>query len=209
MVEGNEEELFVRLLKRHCDPTKFLIDIQNAHGYGSIANRYIAAIAVAIYDFVFCVYDVDDGMTDPQSPFNQVRRSLRLFLGSEESVDNVSLCTNPNILQLILLCCRPLDEVRLLSTSKKTNTPFVHRCFPSIGRERNYDAADWQLRLIGDAFEYGTYHFPDILSNAADLSTDYRKLPDSNWLTLIPILLNGEIKAFAKRYSFLTNHQIE
>lgn len=207
IVEGKEEELFVRLLEKACRYGKFIFTIQNAKGYGGIVNRFLSALAVAAYDFIFCVYDVDDGIADCHSPFNQVRRSLSLAAGSEEEVEKISLCTNPNILQLLLLCCRPLCEVSLSSTSKKTNTPLVHLCFPSIGKSHYYDANDWQLKAINDAFEYGIYHFEDILENGLALSTSYRNLPGSNWLPLIQLLIRGQDEELNRLYIRFTNHR--
>ena len=138
-----------------------------------------------------------------------MRRLLLLTLGTEEAVDNVSLCANPNILQLSLLCCRGLDEVGLHSTSNITNTPIVHICFPSIGRERNYDATKWQLRIISDAFEYGTYRFEDILTYGASLSSYYLDLPGRNWIPLLRIRLGNDVKGFLKRYPLFTNRANE
>ena len=130
-----------------------------------------------------------------------------MILGKKENVDKISFCTNPNILQILLLGCDSIDHVSLFSGSKKDNTEIVHKYWDEIGRQKHdkfgklvtnyYDANSWQLRIISNSFEYGPYSYEVLYNNCSSISKDYLKLePGSNLFELLKALKEGNIDYF-------------
>lgn len=204
VVEGDEEEHFFENVKKYicCNTIKLII--VNASGEGNIPAYFQTYESDEIYDYVFCVYDVDNLANDNNSNFNQTRKKLFRILGTEKAVDAISLCTNPNILQWNLLACDKLENVALKSTSKSENTPLVHKYWDKIGHNSigkkstsYYSACKWQLQEIDDSFEYGTYRFESILKNGKEIDKDYKNsLPGSNLLDFLNAIHDGNIKYF-------------
>ena len=216
VLEGAEEACFFNIVQGHgvapCFDLHFLPAIENGvfppNGAQRVGSFFHDAYSNEAYDLVFCLYDVDYRQNEKGSPFNDVQDDLLEVLGSQEAVDQVSLCTNPNILQYLLLGVQPLDQVALLSGSKRTNTPIVHQCWPEIGRPiqnqrgqdatKHYDARDWQLEIIKNSYTYGPASYDVLLANAEALSMDYLcpNHPGGNLLPVLKALKEGNIEFF-------------
>ena len=180
--------------------TFFALSSRNAHGAGNIPLFVDSALGSGQFDVVFAVYDVDGKGNEEDSTFSKVRKGLVRMLEDQELVDEISLWTNPNILQMILLACRPLSEVGLHTTVKKENSAIVSRCFPSIGKTDKslYDAQRWQLDVIRYSFDGNPYRFEDVATNSKGLPDDFRLIPSSNWPKVIERLLSDDVGYFTE-----------
>jgi hypothetical protein len=208
ILEGDEEECFFQTAKDcHLFSDKIELTFQNIRGSGNIAPHFQSARSKGENDCVLCVYDVDNRQNEKGSPFSCVQKDLLRVLGSQRAVDAASLCTNPNILQMFLLCCDPLEKVALKQTSKTTNTMLVNHYWPTIGGEKRnadgqkiksvYGAEDWQLRTIRDSLVYEKYDMNKLFRNGADLPTDYRgALPGGNLMPFLEALKKGDLTFF-------------
>lgn len=209
IVEGNEEETFFEIVKEIGTNDVFYIEIENAHGFGQIADYFLTALREdELYDCVVCVYDVDGKIDEPNSPYNIIRKQLNNTFGDETITDKVSFCTNPNILQLFLLAADTLDKTKLSTSSKQVNTEFVHRYRPKIASRKSdsmgrikkqyYDASAWQLDIIKYSILDETYPYDTLLKNAEKLSENYKDIiPASNLPKLLIALKNGDINFFS------------
>jgi len=217
ILEGNEEKVFFDIFQSTLEEKRAIkLTLKNAGCASNIAPFFQEAISNEEYDAVFCVYDVDCKQNEKNSPFLLVRKDLKEILGNDTNTDIVSLCTNPNILQMILLTCKPLCDVELKKTSKSANTPFVNKCWPKIGSQKqnkngqkisaDYDAKEWQLTIIKDSFLYEseTYRFDDIYKNAIALSMHYHKdIPSSNIIPFLEAIKKENRSFFDKNYSLI------
>lgn len=209
IVEGNEESTFFDIVNEVGKDDIFVLEIENANGYGGIPDAFLNTLREDIYDCVICVYDVDDRANDKYSPFNITRKQLTLLFGDENITDAVSFCTNPNILQYFLLACDTLDKVELKFTSKASNTPLVKKYWKKIasgkidkyGRniKSNYDASKWQLDIIKFSILNGEYNYEILLENASLLPINYKEsLPSGNLLPMLNALKKGDVDYFKK-----------
>jgi len=204
ILEGSEEETFFEAWKSQgLISSDFEVTFRNVKGSGNVVPYYQSAFANGDYDGVFCVYDVDNRAQEESSPFVLIQKGLLEILGDPKAVLAVSLCTNPNILQMFLLCCDSLNHVALKTTSKKANTPLLRHYWPEIAKEKEteskthsvhyYDAEGWQLRLLSDSICYGPYSFETMCREAKKLPLDYRhRLPASNLLPFLNALKEGD-----------------
>lgn len=209
IVEGNEESTFFDIVNEIGKDDIFVLEIENARGYGGIADAFLTTLREDIYDCVICVYDVDDRVNDKYSPFNITRKQLTLLFGDENITEAVSFCTNPNILQYFLLACDTLDKVELKFTSKASNTSLVIKYWKEIasgkidkyGRniKSNYDASKWQLDIMKYSILNGKYNYETLLENASLLPINYKEsLPSGNLLPMLKALKNGDINYFKR-----------
>lgn len=198
LLEGDEEELLFDLFKPHVHSLINLSYI-NVKGFGNIPVYFQSHITNDYYDAVLCVYDVDNKVNISDSPYNIVRNNLRKILNTESRVSDISFCTNPNILQFLLLGADTLENVSLTSTSKKANTPILNRYWPKLGNKKEYSAASWQLDIIRNDYEYGNSSIANMINNAKQLPLDYkRNLPGSNLNKLLLALSEGNLEFFNK-----------
>ena len=215
IVEGSEENIFFDIVKQLGTHERFYIDIEDATGYGDIADAYLLSLREDVYDCVICVYDVDNRIDDKKSPYNFARSRLMGIFQDEIIVDAVSFCTNPNILQYILLIADTLENVALNATSKSTNSKFVHNYWPDIasgktdskGRKikSDYDASSWQLDIIKYSILNNEYCYSELFEHAKEMSLDYKKnIPAGNILPMLLALKEGDV-SFFKRIAELTN----
>lgn len=209
IAEGNEEYQFFETMKNSgVIPSNLSIDVYNAEGYGYVAPLFQEYNSYELYDCVTCVYDVDYRQFEKDSPYLRVFRQLIDILGNEDAAKAVSFCTNPNFLQIYLLSMRPLSEIALFATSKKTNTPFVHLCWPEIAKKKvdengkdqtkDYDATKWQLQIMNAHFLEEKQSYITLLDHLNDLPNDYLlpHYPGSNVGSLIRALLFGDTMFF-------------
>jgi len=208
IVEGNEEECLFNIVKEFGVHESIDLSVLNAMGASNIGPYYQYQLNDDVYDCVVCVYDVDFKFNEESSAFNKVRNDLYSILGDYALVDSVSFCTNPNILQILLLGCDDLSFVKLNSASKKENTKIVNRYWNKIGKQKKnqkgqpvcsyYDASKWQLRIIEDSFKYEEYSYATLLNNSLKLDMNYKNYtePGSNIISLLLALKNGDIQFF-------------
>ena len=211
ILEGNEEEcLFDFALKNNGFHSNIEPLVINAGGYGNIGAYFQEFYSDPSYDCVIAIYDVDNKSNDNNSPYSFVRKELLSILGDASEVDLVSFCTNPNILQIILLGCDKLPNVSLSTSSKSVNSSIVHKYWPKIAFKKQkdkiiksgYDASKWQLDIIKNSFIYSEqphYNYDDLINNSLALSSDYKKnLPASNVPQLLKALKEGNVSFFDK-----------
>lgn len=213
ILEGNEETCLFDIIKKYGVHETIDLTYKNSGGAGTVAAYYQSELNNDAYDCNLCVYDVDYRQDEDNSPFNHIQEQLLLILGSQEAVDKISYCTNPNILQMLLLGCDIISNVKLMSGSKKDNTEIVHKYWDEIGRQKDnnrtkcYDATEWQLRIISNSFEYGPYSYETLYSNSAFISTNYLTFePGSNLYDLLKALKEGDIDYFRKINDLISNY---
>lgn len=194
IVEGNEEKCFFQIVKRLGLNDCFELTIKNAFGYGNVGPYYQNYISHEDIDCVLTVYDVDNKMDDSNSAYNEVLKGLISILGEEEQAKAVSICANPNILQIFLLGCDCLPNVSLKDTVKANNSQLLRKYWPEM--RKTYSAKEWQLEMMKNSFIYGIYHYDDLLTNLEELSEDYYLLPGSNILSLLRALKDGNESYF-------------
>ena len=210
--EGNEEVCLFNIVKKFGVHESIELTFNNAGGSGTVAAYYQSEMNSEEHDCNLCVYDVDYRQNEEKSPYNLIQEQLLLILGSEEMVDRISFCTNPNILQILLLGCDYIDNVKLMSSSKKDNTEMVHKYWDEIGRPKAdnrtkyYDAKEWQLRIVLDSYEYGSYNYETLYNNCALISNDYlTSKPGSNLYELLKALKEGNIEYFEAINDLVSN----
>ena len=211
VVEGNEEECLFDIAKA-CNGIDSCFDVELvvSNGYGEIGPYFQDSYSNPSVDCVVAVYDVDDRSKKEDSPFAIVRNELLSVLGDETAVDMVSFCTNPNILQILLLGCDEFERIKIASSSKKVNSEIVSKYWPKISSKEKdgkkikngYEATKWQLEIIKNSYIYEedvSYNYETLLENAAKLNSNYKNnLPGSNIYDLLKSLKNGDIQFFNK-----------
>jgi len=219
IVEGDEEEAFFEIVRLNGIPNYIDLSLKNAQGFGNIGALYQGYINDETIDCLLAVYDVDYRYEDTQSPYRQVQQKLLKILGSDKAVQAASLCTNPNILQMILLGCDRLENVSLQTTAKRENTTIVEKYWPKVGIESlkplpshqrpSYDASRWQLDEMIDSFAKGKYHYKNIFINGMNLSQDLSlRSPGSTLFPFLIALEKGDVDYFEKRVKDI-NDEIE
>lgn len=199
IIEGDEEELLFKLVKEYGISDCFDVTYTNSCGAGRLAMYYYDALSTDNYDLVLCVYDVDYAQDKKDSAYNETRRQLLSIVGSEKTVDMVSLCTNPNILLIILLGYDVLDSFRNISKSKIENTKLIKKYCKKIGNKKPYDASSWQLDLIHNDFYSGVASYDKILEKCDELSINYKTNEiGSNILPILKAIKNGDIQFINK-----------
>lgn len=196
IVEGDEEECFFEIVKQLGLNDCFGLTIKNAHGCGNVAPYYQNYISREDVTCVLAVYDVDNKMDEENSTYNHVLNGLISILGEERQAKAVSICTNPNVLQIFLLGCDCLENVALTSTIKAGNSNLIQKYWPNM--HKTYAAKEWQLCMMKDSFIYGIYRYGDLLINLKELDEDYYHLPGSNILPLLCALKDGDKTYFEK-----------
>lgn len=207
VVEGDEEECLFSIAKEtgHFNPV-FDIEIINAGGEGNVPAFFHDCYSNPIYNCTVAVYDVDNKCNQDNSIYNLTKNKLENIIG--ENIDVVSFCTNPNILQIILLGCSTIHNVSLVSTSKADNEDIVSTYWPKIARKtkngkqikKGYDASKYQLEMIKNSFIYNeqpSYDYMTLLNNSLKLDVDYEtKCPASNVQQLLKAIDDGDIDFF-------------
>lgn len=210
VTEGDEEYCFFKTIAEmpNVISDSFKVEVCDAGGFGGVGPLFQDQFGADLYDCVLCVYDVDFKADDAASPFGVIQNDLLEVLGSQEAVDAVSFCTNPNFLQIYLLGMDVADNVALHSTSKVDNTGLVHKYWPSIAKPKkdlhghdatkNYDAKKWQLEIINESFCKNPDQYKAIIRNAVALGNEYRDggNPGSNVPLLLSALINGDVAFF-------------
>ena len=211
ILEGNEEECLFDIVDK-CKGISEDIDFVyfNAGGFGNVGPFFQEMFSDPGIDCVIAVYDVDNKAKEKDSPYCSVRKDLVSILGDNESAKIVSFCTNPNILQILLLGCDCIENTSIQTSSKKDNTDVVTKYWPKINAKkkdgqrikRGYDASKWQLDIIKNSYIYEeevSYSYDDLLSNTQKMNVEYETcLPASNIGRLLLALKRGDIEFFKK-----------
>lgn len=193
IVEGSEEEMLFDIVKEKGLNNEINLMVINAESGSNIPFYYQDEVSSGYYDHIFCVYDVDGKGVEHGSEFMTIKKGLFNILGDNDKVEACSFCTNPNILQIILLATNKLENVKLTNSSKKVNSDLVHSIWEKIGHKKHYDASSWQLDIIKNSIIYGPHSYDTLLENAKDLELDYiNNMPGSNILKLLLFLKNND-----------------
>lgn len=210
ILEGDEEACLFDIAFgcEGIDPIFDLLPI-NAGGAGNVAPYFQDYYTNPAYDYVVAVYDVDGKADEPGSVYLETKRQLLDILATDKAVSAVSFCTNPNILQMLLMGCDKPESVCLSSTAKGENAEIVSRYWPKIKRKKDesgrqikggYNASAWQLEIIKSSYIYDqapSYSYESLLCNALQLSTSYETdMPASNVQLLLKALKDGDVSFF-------------
>lgn len=207
IVEGNEEECLFSIAKETGHFNSALdIEIINAGGEGNVPAFFQDYYSNPVYDCAVAVYDVDNKCDCDSSIYSITKNKLEEIVG--EKVNTISFCTNPNILQILLLGCDEIEKVSLNSTSKANNEKLVSSYWPKISKKikdgmqikKGYDASEYQLEIIKNSFLYEeepSYDYKKMLDNASKLPLNYEKMcPSSNVQILLRAIDDGDINFF-------------
>lgn len=199
ILEGNEEELLFQIIEEVGVNDCFDVSYENARGGGKIGPYFQARYESDMYDLVYCVYDVDYQYNNPSHMHKQIYDKLYRVLGSDTAVKRVSLCSNPNILLILLLGFDQVNNLNTISESKATNTNLISKYIPKIGNKKPYDASDWQLNLIKEQYLYVDGRYNKLLENGKDLNLNYTlKQIGSNLIPVLKALNDGDVDFFNK-----------
>ncbi|MBQ7277320.1 MAG: hypothetical protein IJS58_08760 [Bacilli bacterium] len=201
---GVEEEALFKLIDNYGCNDNIIFSHENCGGAGNIPYYYQNELPLGNYDIIYCLYDVDDKVNDEKSQYNIIRKKLLRVLGSEDLVDKISLCTNPNILLLLLLGYADVSELNELTTSKKKNTKIIGKYCHEIGRTKEYDGHKWQVDLILNGYLDGRASYGKILDSYNQVSTNYKKESiASNVIIVLKALKEGDIQYFNEIMNYL------
>ena len=209
ILEGDEEECLFDIVSSCLGFGKDLDVVPiNAGGAPNVPAYFQDCYTDPSYDCVVAVYDTDNRAKDIASPFSQVKNKLEEILGDSLSVEKISFCTNPTILQLLLLGCDTQDNVALTSSTKSGNSSLVSKYWPKISKKyvngkqikKGYDASKWQLEIIKNSYIYNnepSYEAENLLSRSLSLSFDYlNNCPAGNVGLLIKALVENDKELF-------------
>lgn len=203
VLEGYEENTLFEIIddfRKKKNMEKIKLSFQNCKGGGNVPIYFQSALADD-YDFVYCVYDVDFCPFDEKGMFKRIRKGLYKVLGSDKDVDNVSLCTNPNILLIILLGYDSLQAFKDINADKKSNTELIKKYCNKMGNKKEYDAEAWQLELLKNDYVYDNKaSIEKILVNIDKINENYLDNNEigSNILHIIKALINDDVEYFVK-----------
>lgn len=199
ILEGAEEEMLFEIVKQKGLGESFELTYRNANGGGNIPAYYQNDIQTEKYDIVYCVYDVDYSADDKDSMYQKVRSGLKKVLGSDSMIDKISLCTNPNIMLIVLLGCDDVEALSGISKSKSSNTGLINKYFDKIGNKKDYDASSWQLEIIKSDYLYDKYKYEEIVKKYGLLNENYKDdTIGSNILRILKALFENDICFFKK-----------
>ncbi len=199
VLEGYEEEMLFEIIKKVGVKEGFDFSYVNAKSANNVAAYFNNAYTSDNYDYVYCVYDVDFAFDDEKKEYQKTREELKRILGNEKLVNMVSICTNPNILLVILLGFDSIKNIKTIHSSKNENTDIIKKYIPKIGNKKNYDASSWQLKLIKNQYLYGNNIYQNLLNNLKELNKDYtNNKAASNIFPVLEALNCGDIKYFQK-----------
>ena len=209
IIEGQiEEKKLFELIEEQGQNKKIEISYKESKGSGNIAAYFQNELGSENYDLVYCVYDVDDKINDLKSAYNRTRNQLIKVLGSEKKVDEVSLCTNPNILLLILLPYDCPNNLQNLTPSKGSNTTLIKKYCPKIGNKQEYDGHEWQVDLIVNGWCDRKKAYERIIDSEPYLSKNYKKDKiASNLVTVLKEIKEENIAYFEKVIKIIKGEQ--
>lgn len=200
ILEGNvEEEALFKLIDDYGSNDEIIVSHENCGGVGRIPIYYQNELPLDNYDLIYCVYDVDNKSSDEDSQFCITRKKLTKVLGREELVDKISLCTNPNILLILLLGYDDADKFKDLKVKKKDNTEIIKKYCPKIGNKQDYDGHQWQVNLITDGYMDGRASYDRIIQNSSKISKNYmEERIASNIIVVMKAIKQGDVEYFKR-----------
>ena len=200
ILEGNEELAFFQILEEgsFIRSDLYRLSLQVAGGASKIPSLFNQAFQSGRYDVVLAVYDVDSFRTNE---FANVQNKMKITLGSQEEVNRVSIWSNPTGLLLLLAPCSS-EKLGPFGKSKKGCSPLVHKFYPNIAtKAKPYDAQEFQLEKIKEAFRFGQYNLDTLLQRMALYAQDIQNPPSTNILPLLEGLCS-ETTAWVKQFQF-------
>ncbi len=169
--EGYEEKRYIeRLININAwnSIDYYFIPI-NAKGECNISARFQDVYSSDKYDYVVIICDTDKDI----KIYENIADKIDSFLGEKDLYKNVTIFSNPCIMQIILLHFD--DSVRLISQSKKKNSSRIKE----LTGVDNYDAHEKQLDIICKKINRTNYN---TMKNALEsLSDDYKQSSSTNF----------------------------
>jgi len=201
LLEGNEEESLFNIINKFGIGENIDVSYHNCNGGGRMPAIYQYELQSGNYDIIYCVYDVDYSNEDKNSMFSKIQKGLLRTLGNKDDVNKISLCTNPNIL-LILLCgyTNDINELKDISKNKSKNTDLIKKYCSLSFNKKEYDASKWQLELIEyDYFYTNVASYDKIINKLETLNNNYLgKEIGSNIILVLKAIKENNVSFFEK-----------
>ncbi len=189
VLEGSEEELLFEIIKeKNIVDNHIKITYINAHGGGNVPYYFQDALQSDNYDFIFCVYDVDYSSEKEDGMYCKIVKALTRVLGTETEVNKISLCTNPNILMILFSGYESsISDLENISQYKKENTNLFNSLCSVQLNKKEYDASQYQLKIIKDDYIYtGKASLERIINRHELININYKL--DKIGSNIIPVL---------------------
>ena len=201
VLEGNEEESLFKIVENYGIGDNLEVSYINSGGGGNVPYYFQDAIQSGNYDLVYCVYDVDFKSEEKKGMYQRIVNGLFRVLGSKKEVDRVSLCTNPDI--LLILLSGYVDDINELSTiqsDKSSNTDLINKCCSKPIKKKKYDASSWQLELIESDYLYTKKaSYDKVLDKINVINIEYKTNSiGSNILQVLKALFENDVDYFMK-----------
>ena len=205
ILEGYEEEILFKIIKYFGNMDRIIFSYQNCKGGGLVPIYFQSAIQSDNYDLVLCAYDVDYEPFKEDGMFMKIRKGLYKVLGDDGQINLISLCTNPNILLILLLGYDDLSNFEKIHSDKGSNTEIIKKYCSQIGNKKRYDASEWQLELfLNDYCYYNKATIDKMLEQVDKLDLNYiGNKVGSNILPVIEALVYDNIDFFMKLWKNL------
>ena len=185
IAEGNEEKYYLeRIVAFHYfDSENFCISsIKNAHGIDRIFSLFQDAYSGGAYDLIIIFCDGDNNSSQFKKMKNRIDEEL---FGGNDVANHIVFFANPVTLQIVL---SHFDKVILTHKSKANNSSVVE----SITGIVNYKAKEEQILEMVSHIKYDSYH--DMKKNLSTISKSVDDTPSTNFLDLIDVFENDDIK---------------
>ncbi len=176
IAEGQEEKPYIDKILSFPNINKnvyFFAPTVNVKGNGNISARYQFEIQRGFSDIILIFCDADKGSEQFLSIVHEIGEK---FFSNKEDGIKVFLFANPVTLQIIL---SHFGDVSLTKVDKKKNAPQVQ----TLTGVKNYDAKEEQIKAITDRIRFRSLE--DFKKRLAKLSTDFRDVPSTNFLTFL------------------------
>jgi len=171
--EGDEEYDYIGKLKSlNVWGGNYDIDPINAEGNGNIPARYQDKYQNGSYEMVLVFCDTDK---KPYEQYEDIKRKINEFHGTDNAADYVVIFANPCTMQIILL---HWDDVRLVSHKKNHNASTIEEVIGIKG----YKAKKSQRKALCEMLNAENYGL--MIERAIKLADDDTVLNSSNFTKL-------------------------
>ncbi len=186
--EGDEEYAYLnRLMELGIWDRHYEIELVNAGGNGNIPARYQDKYQNDTHDLVLVFCDTD---RKPYEQYEDIKRKINEFHGTEKAADEVVIFGNPCTMDIII---KHWTDIDLHSPAKKVNAPIIEEC-TGVG---NYRARKDQIQEVMKHITIENYPLMkerilkrssiDIEMNSTnfDKLTDRLEGSDDRWIIMI------------------------
>lgn len=191
--EGDEEyDYLSRLKELRVWSKQFSVKIKNAGSIDNISAMYQNEYANDNYELVLIFCDTE---ITPYKQYERLKQSLTDLFGESEAAQLVVFFANPCTMQVVL---SHFEAVKLQSNQKSKNRSLIKR----LTGVEDYRAQEQQRDAIMKKITVDNYGA--LKKNIASLSNDDKKIPSTNFLTLLNYLESDDtewIKTIEKAIS--------